>query len=215
MQPSINDPLVFSTAFYSTVVDAKFIASWGPSRARHVDAGCGMLRCMEHRIRPATAADAPIVGRFIHRLIIELEPERSMPPHDHYGAVAHGLLSDGHYWAWLAEGDGEPVGVLTVTESRAVYADGVFGEIVEFYIAPTARAGGLGRQMVETALAFAHARGWRRLEVSAPEQPRWARTLAFYRAQGFIDNGPRLKRLIPEGGISAGTADEPMRRPRG
>jgi hypothetical protein len=38
--------------------------------------------------------------------------------------------------------------------------------------------------------------GWGRLEVGAPDVPKWKGTLAFYRRNGFDEVGPRLKILL-------------------
>jgi hypothetical protein len=36
-------------------------------------------------------------------------------------------------------------------------------------------------------------RGWGRLEVGAPRQPAWERSLNFYLGAGFAEVGPRLR----------------------
>lgn len=70
--------------------------------------------------------------------------------------------------------------------------------IVELYIAPTYRSQGVGALLLDRAIAFARTRGWSRLEVGAPDQPRWSRTVDFYRRQGFVEVGPRLKRAVED-----------------
>jgi hypothetical protein len=39
-------------------------------------------------------------------------------------------------------------------------------------------------------------RGWTRLDVTAPEAERWTRTRRFYKKEGFVFAGPKLKCLL-------------------
>jgi GNAT superfamily N-acetyltransferase len=108
--------------------------------------------------------------------------------------VAETLLQ-GHprVWALLAmDEDGEPAGVLTLNECAAIYAGGVFGEISEIYVCPEHRSSGLGAGLVDAAVGFGRNREWTRLEVGAPDLPRWRRTVDFYLDYEFKEIGPRL-----------------------
>ncbi|MCG8354004.1 MAG: GNAT family N-acetyltransferase, partial [Kiloniellales bacterium] len=71
-----------------------------------------------------------------------------------------------------------------------------FGEITELYIDPRYRSSGLGATMIEAAERVARERGWPRLEVGAPDVPRWQRTVDFYTRYGFVQVGPRLKLML-------------------
>jgi hypothetical protein len=51
----------------------------------------------------------------------------------------------------------------------------------------------LAAALVREAARFGKERGWKRLDVGAPGQPRWSRTLAFYLSAGFVEVGPRLR----------------------
>lgn len=154
-------------------------------------------------VRHAQSEDAKTVGRLIHALLSELDP----PGSDQFGEctlkvddvtmTARRLLEgDAKVWALIAETDGEAVGVLMLNECAAIYAGGAFGEITELYVAPEHRAAGAGAELIAAAEDFARSRGWPRLEVGAPDQPRWSRTVAFYRRNGFEEVGPRLRRLL-------------------
>ena len=92
----------------------------------------------------------------------------------------------------LAPDTAAPVGVLTMCESCAPYAGGYFGIIQEFYIVPEMRSRGVGRAMIGFAREIALQKKWSRLEVTAPLDPAFTRSVAFYRAFGFKDSGPRL-----------------------
>jgi GNAT superfamily N-acetyltransferase len=95
-----------------------------------------------------------------------------------------------------------PVGVATVSEAFALYAQGWHGIINELYVVPQARSSGVGEAMISTIRHFARRSGWRRIEVTAPESPRWERTRRFYEREGFSFTGPKLKYLVPQDGES-------------
>ena len=146
-------------------------------------------------LRLATAEDADTVAALTARLMEELagELEEAYRP-GRLAPVARRLLAGDGFAALLAfDAAGEAVALLTLSECAAVYALGRFGEIAEFYVAPARRSSGLGARMVEAAAAQARARGWTRLEVGAPDLPRWQRTVDFYMRCGFAEVGPRLK----------------------
>ena len=150
-------------------------------------------------IRLAGEADAESVARLVLELFGELAPLG----HSGYEAqavtrTARNLLTGGDpVWAFLAEAGRDPVGVLTLNQCASIYAGGRFGEISELYVRAPFRALGVGRRLVEAAAAFARLRGWSRLEVGAPETPKWERTVSFYRRAGFSEVGPRLKLELP------------------
>ena len=58
------------------------------------------------------------------------------------------------------------------------------------------RSQGVASQLLTVARRIATGRGWRRLEVGAPDPVAWARTKAFYEREGFTEVGPRLKRTL-------------------
>lgn len=102
------------------------------------------------------------------------------------------------YASFLARLGNEPVGVLTLYESLALYAEGAFGTIAEFSVVPAWRGCGIGRALLQAARAFGVSRGWTRLEVTTPPLPAFARTLAFYEREGFAVSGGRKLRCLLE-----------------
>ncbi len=149
-------------------------------------------------IRPATVADAPALGALVTRLLAELHGEAVDPAAiDGATFAAHRLLAEHPgFAAFLAEDSAQrPVAMLTLSECCSLYAGGLFGEIAEFYVDPAWRSHGLGQRMIEAAVEEAKARRWPRLEVGAPDLPRWQRTVDFYKRCGFTEIGPRLRRL--------------------
>ncbi len=145
-------------------------------------------------IRPASAADAFAVALLVRRLLeIVLPPER-LTPLATLEQTAARLLAEGAIVAYLAEAGGAPVGLVTLTEFHAIFARGVMGEICEIYVEPTWRSSGLGERLVATARDHGQARGWSRIELTAPMAGSAGaeRAWAFYRRLGFADIGPRL-----------------------
>lgn len=98
--------------------------------------------------------------------------------------------------AVIAYDDTEPIGLLTLTEGYAVYANGSYGIISEMYVIPAARSSGVGQNMIERAVEIGRQRGWSRIDVTAPESTVWDRTVRFYQGCGFRFAGPKLKRKL-------------------
>lgn len=89
---------------------------------------------------------------------------------------------------------GGDVGFVSMYESYALYAEGVFGTLAELYVRPAYRSQGIGHQLVEGAKAYGADRGWTRLEVTTPPLPQFERTLRFYEREGFaVTGGRKLK----------------------
>jgi hypothetical protein len=84
----------------------------------------------------------------------------------------------------LCNDDNEAIGMLRLNECTAIYAGGRFGEISEFYVAPEGRSKGVGAKLLAAARDFGISRIWKRLEVGAPDVPRWDKTVAFYLSYG-------------------------------
>lgn len=150
---------------------------------------------MSVEIRKTTAADAGIVARYVHALLSELSPGTPFSQSS-LEDTARSLLADGAVIALFAVSNGTPVGLITLNECAAIYAGGRFGEISELYVEPDYRSKGVAPALLAAAAAIGNERGWKRLEVGAPNQPAWARTLAFYLREGFLEVGPRLRRPL-------------------
>jgi len=146
-------------------------------------------------ISMASQSDANTVGGFVFDLLQELYPELgSSYKQENLIETSRQLIKEkSGVWAFLAStGTGERVGVLTLNECAAIYAGGYFGEITELYVIPEYRSSNVGAALVDAAADFGRKRGWKNIEVGAPEVPRWERTLAFYIRHGFREVGPRL-----------------------
>lgn len=135
------------------------------------------------------------VLRLVGQLLTELEDQ----PAEFSGIDLQKVRRDledvqDRYTAFLAQNsDGEWIGVVTVMEAFAIYANGNYGIIDEMYVAPSYRSKGVGKQLIDAVKQHAQNRGWLRIDVTAPPEAKWARTVRFYEAQGFVFTGPKLR----------------------
>ncbi|WP_350333024.1 GNAT family N-acetyltransferase [Coralliovum pocilloporae] len=153
-------------------------------------------------IRRADSRDCPVIAQMLAALFSELdggeEAQGDAPGKAQLeGTVRELIDGPARVWALVAEDENEDVeGVVLLNECAAIYAGGVFGEITELYVKADARSRGVGANLVEAARAFGGKKGWKRLEVGAPDMPRWQRTFDFYSREGFELVGPRLRFLL-------------------
>ncbi|WP_202882966.1 GNAT family N-acetyltransferase [Microvirga tunisiensis] len=132
------------------------------------------------------------MARLVGALLAELRGTPAKP--EEHAAIAPGLLAlEDRIFGFLASDGTEPVGVMMVSESHAIYAGGAFGVITELYVSPSHRSSGVAQRLINAGATLGRERGWRQLEVGAPRQPAWARSLQFYLRNGFSEVGPRLK----------------------
>lgn len=147
-------------------------------------------------VRRADIDDAPAVARLVDALLIELSGSPSR--YDARLATATQLLADrDRSFGFLAvEQSNKPVGVIMISENAAIYAGGAFGVITELYVVPEKRSSGVAKQLISASATVGRERSWSRIEVGAPRQPTWARSLNFYLRYGFVEVGPRLQLLL-------------------
>lgn len=146
-------------------------------------------------IRTATKTDFPRALELVSALLLELGEEGAEA-----GELALDQLADraaalgDHHAVFIAvDPDDHLVGVLTLAECFALYANGHYGVINEMYVLPEHRSSRVGQELIRAAATFGQSRGWRRLDVTAPESERWSRTRQFYEREGFVFTGPKLK----------------------
>jgi len=141
---------------------------------------------------------ATLVGELLHEIMAAVKDKVFDFHHDDTVARAHSWMKDGLYTVLLAHEGGEPLGFLALYESYALYTEGAYGTIPEFYVRPAHRSKGLGTALLEQARRLGQSRGWRRLEATTPPLPQFDRTLAFYQREGFsIAGGRKLKLELP------------------
>lgn len=164
------------------------------ANARDLDWGYKAMKS-EYNIVEASPADAELVGELVYSLLIEFFAEQShlFPLEKMKNAAAELLTPGSAVWSFLAMNGDEVVGMINLNECAAIYAGGKFGEITELYVKPAFRCRNIGEQLIAQARDFAGERGWKVLEVGAPDVPRCQRTVNFYLHNGFSEIGPRLE----------------------
>ncbi len=167
-----------------------------------------MARRRQVQMRFATVDDRDVMGGLALALLQEID--NPMFSAAEYAEAAGDLLSNNaSFLALLAVADASPVGtrqygdgtadremvvgMLTMSESGALFAGGRFGDVQEFYIIPDYRGGGLGQLMLDRAAEEGRKRKWQRLQLNAPSPEKSARAYQFYRQYGFEDIGPLLR----------------------
>lgn len=96
-------------------------------------------------------------------------------------------LRDADTAVWLAEEDGTAVGLCSVRIDVAppIHEEVERAEVTDLWVAPESRRQGLGRELVETALAWAREREVERVEIRVATGN--SEGQAFWRALGFRD----------------------------
>jgi GNAT superfamily N-acetyltransferase len=145
--------------------------------------------------RPDDAAViATLVGELLHEITAAVNDKVLTFHFDDTVSRARSWLKDGLYIVLLAHEGVEPVGLLALYQSYALYTEGAYGTIPEFYVRPAHRSNGVGTALLSEAKRVGQAKGWRRLEVTTPPLPQFDRALAFYQREGFsISGGRKLK----------------------
>ena len=101
------------------------------------------------------------------------------------------------YSAFVAKDENQNIiGICTLMESFAIYANGNYGIIDEMYVHPDYRSLRVGARLISAVVEYGRQKSWSRIDVTAPENERWRRTRAFYEKEGFIFTGPKLKKLL-------------------
>ena len=153
---------------------------------------------MTARIDAASPEEADViasmVGELLHEIMAAVNDKAFNFHYQDTEARARAWLADGSYLVLLAKAEGAVVGFLALYQSYALYTEGTYGTIPEFYVRPSHRSRGIGSALIAQSKTIAQGRGWRRLEVTTPPLPQFDRTLAFYQRHGFtISGGRKLK----------------------
>jgi len=154
---------------------------------------------MQIRVQEAEPSDARVVAELVGELLQEImaamgtKAFRFSPSETEVRLRT--WLTEGSYTVLLAQEDAAAVAFLTLTEARALYAEGAFGTIPELYVRPAFRSSRVGTTLLAEAKQVARSRGWTRLEVTTPPLPQFDRTLTFYERQGFSISGGRKMKL--------------------
>lgn len=109
-------------------------------------------------------------------------------------ALCKRLLKEQRYQVLAAWQDKQIIGFLALCESFALYAEGSFGIIQEFYVLPEHRSQKVGEALLDEAKKYAKSQAWKRLELCTPPVAEFQRTVDFYTHQGFeVTGGYKMK----------------------
>jgi GNAT superfamily N-acetyltransferase len=146
-------------------------------------------------VRRVDGSDAAVVARLVDPLLVELSGSSSR--YEERLATAQRLLVEGdRVSGFLVVEEQHALGVIMISESASIYAGGAFGVITELYVIPEKRSAGVAKLLIDATAALGRERSWSRVEVGAPHQPAWERSLKFYFRNGFVEVGPRLQLLL-------------------
>ena len=152
---------------------------------------------MKISTRPVNVHDADVISKLVGALFNELQDVVPTEARNlKLEQVKRVLALAPRTCGFLLLESETPIGVIMLSEGCSLYADGVYGLITELYIVPAKRSGGHAKRLNEQAEKLGKERGWSMLEVGAPAQPRWQRSLQFYLKDGFQEIGPRLRKRL-------------------
>ena len=145
------------------------------------------------KIRLAEEADAGEVVRLVSALLVELGG-KSLEPQG-AAAVCHALVSRPELgFAILAESPQGGRAVCTVSFVHALRSSGRYAIVQEMYVAPELRGSGIGKRVLDTAIARARDAGCPFIELGTPLHG--TRQIEFYRRSGFVSVGERLRCVL-------------------
>jgi ribosomal protein S18 acetylase RimI-like enzyme len=130
-------------------------------------------------VREAELEDCDAVGQLLHDFNREYDDPTPDPP-----ALAERMreLLAGGDTAVLLTGDG-PDGLAVLRFRRSIWTPGLECYLAELYVVPSRRGHGLGRALMEAALALARSRGADYMDLGTGEDDVAARAL--YESLGF------------------------------
>jgi ribosomal protein S18 acetylase RimI-like enzyme len=152
---------------------------------------------MAFRVRPASEPDRPAAVALAHRL------EEGVSPWRDRSGVAQavrswvdasiGALDDGDRACFVAEENGQVIGFISVERSHHWSGD-TEAYIGELMVAEAAERRGVGRALLDEAIAWGRAQGCDRiaLETGSANAP----ALAFYQSMAFERDEVRLSRQL-------------------
>jgi ribosomal protein S18 acetylase RimI-like enzyme len=132
-------------------------------------------------VRVASGADADDVGRLLDEFNREYDDPSPGP--ERLAQRIRQLIAEGST-AVLLVGEG-PDGLAVLRFRASIWFEGLECYLAELYVAPSSRGRGLGRALMEEAIAFARGRGAGYMDLNTGEDDVAARGL--YESLGFSD----------------------------
>ncbi len=143
----------------------------------------------EPTVRPATVADAAVVGLLLHDFNVEFG-DPTPPPEALAARITHLLDIDTSVLvgSTAADGSGDLHGLVVLRFRPALWTTALECYLAELYVVPPRRRRGLGRALLAAAIEHARDRGADYMDLGTSESDTGARAL--YESFGF-DNRDR------------------------
>ena len=154
---------------------------------------------LEVKLIEAGKKHGSIAGPMLYALEKELWDDPAAPldiSEADYTEAAERLIGSGGFWCFIAFAGDDTAGIATVSEKKAVYAGGCFGELMELYINPAFRGCGIGSALISRCTELAAERRWSILDTATSAKGGDGRPFEFYRKNGFSPVGPKLEITI-------------------
>ncbi|HZO58112.1 MAG TPA: GNAT family N-acetyltransferase [Solirubrobacterales bacterium] len=143
------------------------------------------------RVRPASAADAPVFGRLLQAFNDEYD--EPTPDAASIAERAAPLIESGEVTVLL--GGAGPDGFAQLRFRPSLYTGALDAYLEELYVVPECRGHGLGRALLEAAMDYSRERGAAHIDLGTSEGDLAA--IALYESAGFTNHeggpdGPRM-----------------------
>jgi GNAT superfamily N-acetyltransferase len=140
---------------------------------------------MKSIIQKATHYDSSVVADLVYELLKDFNSTGNSNfdvDLKKLNEVTTLLLSRNNYAAFIAYNEQMlPIGLITISQASAIYNFGDFGVINELFVNKNQRSVGIGKLLINFAIAFSKEQGWKKIEVGAPNASNWPRTIEFYK----------------------------------
>lgn len=136
------------------------------------------------RVRAAGPADADVLGRLLHDY--NREYDLPCPPPEEIAVRMRELLHGTDTAALLAD---EDAGLAVLRFRPSLWSPALECYLAELYVIPERRSEGVGRALMEAAIALARARGADHMDLGTSEDDVAARRL--YESMGFTNREGR------------------------
>jgi len=139
-------------------------------------------------------ADNSEIKKYISLLYSELFEQEAVPSEDVFDNIFSQMEDPSHsHEAYCLKKNNETIAFFTLGESFSIFAHGKYGIINELWVNDKFRSKGVGKAVIQEILKIGSERNWKRIDVSAPPDEKWDRTVNFYKKNGFTFTGRKLK----------------------
>jgi GNAT superfamily N-acetyltransferase len=149
-------------------------------------------------VRAAGPGDVGALACAVRELLLELGG--SPPALEAMRESAAAIVEDDEHAGivLVAEAGTALVGVLAASSQRAIHVPGEYALIQDLWVDPAWRSRAVGAELLAALFERVRAIGITRVEVGLPREEfvRFAATQSFYTRNGFVANGPRMRRTV-------------------